>query len=94
MTIPHPEPSTKSGACEVSSYNLRQPRQKFFRYSHWWSTWFLQKNRNLSPGNYNQFEVDDAKSKLQFMASWNWRSGAGKQISYQAYFEQKIFCRS
>ena len=31
------------------------------------------KNQNLDPGNYNnQFEVDDAKSKLQFMLSWKW----------------------
>ena len=46
----------------------------------WWSTWFSQKNQNLNPGNYNQFEVDDAKSKLQFMTSWKWRSGAGKLV--------------
>ena len=35
---------------------------------------FAKKNQNLNPGNYNQFEGDDAKSKLQFFASWKWRS--------------------
>ena len=43
------------------------------------------KNKNLDPGNYNnQFEVDDAKSKLQLMLSWKWSREAG-----HAYFEQK-----
>ena len=50
---------------------------------------FAKKNYNLNPRNHNQFEVDDAKSKSQFMASWKWRSGAGNLISDQAYFEQK-----
>ena len=35
----------------------------------WWSTRFLQKGHNLNPGNYNHFEVDGAKSKLQYMVS-------------------------
>ena len=48
----------------------------------------------LNSGNYNQFEGDDAKSKLQFLASWKWRSGGCKLVNDQAYFEQKICCKS
>ena len=33
---------------------------------------FAKNNQTLDPGNYDQFEVDDAKSKLQVMPSWNW----------------------
>ena len=54
------------------------------------SVFATDKNQNLDPGNYdNQFEVDDAKSKLQFMPSWKWSREAG-----HAYFEQKICCKS
>ena len=28
-----------------------------------------QRTSNLNPGNYNHFEVDGAKSKLQYMVS-------------------------
>ena len=41
---------------------------------------FTKKNQNLDPGNYDQFEVDDAKSKLQFMPSW--KVGAGKLVMH------------
>ena len=50
---------------------------------------FAKKSR-LNPENYNQFEVDDAKSKLQYMASWKWRSGASKLISDEACLEQEF----
>ena len=50
---------------------------------------FAKKSHNLNLGNYNQFEIDDAKSKLQFMACWEWKSGAGKLINDQAYFRGK-----
>ena len=51
------------------------------------------RNHNLNPAYFNQFEVDDAESKLQHMVSWKSRSGAikaGKLISDEAYFEQKF----
>ena len=51
------------------------------------------RNHNLNPENYNQLEINDVRSKLQYMASWKWRSGAskaGKLISDEAYFEKKI----
>ena len=51
---------------------------------------FAKKNQNLDPGNYNnQFEVDDAKSKLQFILSWKWSPEAG-----HAYLEQNICGKS
>ena len=34
----------------------------------WWSTQLLQKV-SLNPANYNHFEVDGAKTKLQYMVS-------------------------
>ena len=42
------------------------------------STRFLQKGHNLNPGNYIHFEVDGAKSKLQYMVSWKWSRQAGQ----------------
>ena len=41
------------------------------------------------PGCRFPLEVNDAKSKLQFMLSWKWSREAG-----HAYFEQKNCCKS
>ena len=43
----------------------------------------------LNPGNHNHFEVDGAKSKLQYL-----EGGSGNLINNEAYFEQNICCKS
>ena len=40
------------------------------------------KGHNLNPGNYNHFEVDSAKSKLQYVVTLKW-----SRQPDQAYFE-------